>query len=112
MIIMLGFYRKRPDISTEEFRAHWDDHGPVVRSVPGYDKYVKKYIQHQLTLDPKSGTDLLYDGFSEAWFETVEARDEFIARGDFSAVIEHETLFLDMDMSQRWLVMDEPRQQF
>lgn len=111
MIVMLGFYRKLPHLSTEEFRAHWNDHGEVVRSIPGYEKYIKKYVQHQLSLDPKSGTDLLYDGFSEGWFESVAMRDEFFARSDFSEILRHEALFLDMDTSKRWLVFDEPRVQ-
>src|SRR5581483_3111939 len=71
MLRFLGFYKRKPGLTHEQFNHHWMTiHGPVVRNVPGGSQYLKKYIQHHLTPDPLSGTqDFVYDGFSEGWFE-------------------------------------------
>jgi uncharacterized protein (TIGR02118 family) len=108
MIRFLGFYKRRPDLTNEQFRHHWMNiHGPLVASTPGGDKYLKKYIQHHLTPDPLSQSDLLYDGFSEGWFESLEARDAFIKLPFVQKeVVEDEAKFIDLSAS-RWMVLDD-----
>jgi hypothetical protein len=107
MIIMLGFYKKLPHLSTEEFRKHWNDHAKFIRDIPNYSDYVVKYVQHSLSPDPMSQTDLLYDGFSEAWFENEEKRAAFQALPYFQAAHDHEAQFLDLS-ANRWMVFDQP----
>lgn len=108
MIRFLGFYKRKPGLTHEQFNDHWFNiHGPCVRNVPGGDQYLKKYIQHRLTIDPLSQEqDFVYDGFSEGWFESLEARDAFIALPGLKEVIEDEERFLDLTAT-RWMVMDE-----
>jgi len=108
MIRFLGFYKRKPGLTHEQFNDHWlNIHGPCVRNVPGGDQYLKKYIQHRLTIDPLSQEqDFVYDGFSEGWFESLEARDAFITLPGLKEVIEDEERFLDLTAT-RWMVMDE-----
>lgn len=108
MIRFIGFYKRNPGLTHEQFNDHWlNVHGPCVRNMPGGDQYLKKYIQHRLTIDPKSQEqEFVYDGFSEGWFESFEARDAFIELPGLKDVIEDEGRFLDMSAT-RWMVTDE-----
>lgn len=120
MLIYLGFYRRRPDLSLEQFFHHWHDvHGPLMRRIadenPGL---LTKYVQHHLTPDQSypaiSGaaldfTQSGFDGFSEAWFEDETARDAFFGLPEFQTEgMADEKLFLDLDAT-RWVVLDRPR---
>lgn len=108
MIRFLGFYKRKPGLTHDEFNHHWFHiHGPCVRAVTGGDRYLKKYIQHRLTIDPLSPEqDFIYDGFSEGWFESLEDRAKFIALPGLKEVIEDEERFIDL-AATRWMVMDE-----
>ena len=107
MIRLLGFYKRRADITHQQFLDHWINiHGPLVARIPGVEKYLKKYIQHRLYLDPLSQCDLLYDGFSESWWDSWEDRDTFLKLPAFDEIIEDERRFIDLGVS-RWMVQDE-----
>src|SRR4051794_22365407 len=76
MIILLGFYKRRPDLTWEQFSDHWRNvHGPLLRDTPEASRYIKRYVQHHIR--PRSPSlagvgSLDFDGFSEAWFESAE----------------------------------------
>jgi len=112
MIINLGFYKRRADLTHEQFSEHWTNiHDPLIRSIPGVERYLVRYVQHHLTSDPgypvPPGMD--FDGFSEAWFETMEDRDALYAIPFFqSAVIDDEARFIDMSAT-RLMLVDEQR---
>jgi len=112
MVINLGFYKRKPGLSREQFSRHWESiHGPLIRSIPNIDQYLIRYVQHHLTPDivfPMPDGQL-YDGFSEAWFPSIAARTELFGLPFFlQKVIEDERNFLDMEAT-RWLVIDEPK---
>lgn len=108
MIRLLTFYRRRADLTHEQFLNYWRDiHGPLVASVGGVGEYLKRYIQHHLTLDPILSTgkawvpvdlpDYPFDGFSECWFESYAARDAFLAMPEVrEKIAADEANFMDM----------------
>lgn len=110
MLITLGFYKRRPGLTWEEFSKHWREvHGPLIANNPELSKYIIRYVQHHC--QPSSGWpgvgDLEYDGFSESWFESLEARREMHNLEYFrNEMIEDEKKFLDMDAT-RILMFDE-----
>jgi uncharacterized protein (TIGR02118 family) len=108
MIRFLGFYKRRPDLTHEQCLHHWKTvHGPLIARTPGGDRYLKKYIQHHLSKDPAGPGDFPYDCFSEAWFESLEAREAFVAlRHVQNEVIPDEQNFLDL-AATRWMVIDD-----
>ena len=81
MIVRMGLLRKRPDISTEDFRRHWRDmHGPLAAKMPGLRAYHQNHVidKTQLAIDHDRGAwDL--DGISELWFDDRASMEHAIA---------------------------------
>lgn len=104
MIITLGFYKRKPGLTPEQFSSHWREvHGPLIAGNPEFSKYIIRYLQHHLT--PSSGWAnvgaLDYDGFSESWFESLEKRKEMHSLPGFQqTIIEDERKFIDMDATR------------
>ena len=112
MIINLGFYKRRADLTHEQFASHWTGvHGPLIRSIPDIGKYLFRYVQHHIVLEPGHEVPggMAFDGFSEAWFHSLEAREALFALPFFQKeVIEDETRFIDMAATRLHLI-DEQR---
>ncbi len=104
MFISLGFYKRKPGLTHEQFSDHWRNvHGPLIRNHPDVSKFIKRYVQHHIA--PGQGfpstAPLDYDGFSEAWFESVEARQQMHAHPFFSqTVVADEHQFIDMTQTR------------
>ena len=100
MMIVLGFYKRKPGISHEDFSRHWRDiHGPLIRNTPEIAKYIKRYVQHHLSPNTVSSSaqSLPFDGFSETWYESAEDREKLLAEPVFQSVsVPDEHRFLDM----------------
>lgn len=76
MIITLGFYKRKPGLSAEEFWRIWStEYGPLYANNPDLTKYLRRYTQHQLRAPGDAAQFVGFDGFSEAWFERLEDRD-------------------------------------
>lgn len=115
MLIVLGFYRRRADLTTEEFRNHWRDvHGPLIKRIVDEHGLLLRYVQHHLTPDAgypsqegvTAGAAGGFDGFSEGWFANEEARDAFFALPVMqSETLEDERQFIDVSAT-RWVVLD------
>jgi hypothetical protein len=66
--ILLGFYKRKPGTTHEQFENHWRNvHGPMIRDLPGIEKYLLRYgalgalkvidvdgvaVQHSVEADP------------------------------------------------------------
>lgn len=113
MIIGLGFYKRKAGLTHAQFSDHWTNiHGPLIRAIPGIEKYLVRYVQHHLTADSSYPTPdgIDFDGFSEAWFPSLEARDKLFSLPFFlKEVIDDERRFIDME-AKRWIVVDEQRE--
>src|SRR5580658_2671388 len=103
MIIQLGFYKRRPDISAEEFRRLWSEvYGPKYRAHPELSRHLLRYVQHRLApLIGQSHDQMLFDGFSEAWFESVEASEALQREPIYiSEIAPLAVTFLDLENSK------------
>ena len=68
MVKLVGLLRKREDLSTQEFQAYWlGTHTAIARRLPGLRRYSVNLIDREQF--PESS----YDGFSELWFDSLEA---------------------------------------
>lgn len=64
----VGLITKRADMTFEEFVAYWTDvHSAIARDLPGLQRYVINPIDRRLYPDSP------IDGFSELWFDSIEA---------------------------------------
>jgi hypothetical protein len=75
MIIQLGFYKRKPGMSTEEFRHYWSEvYGPLYAAYPEISRHLVRYVQHRLSpVVDHPDPPMPFDGFSEAWFKSVAA---------------------------------------
>lgn len=111
MLIIMGFYHRRPDLTWEQFSDHWKNvHGPLLRNSPQTKKYIRRYVQHHIR--PNTAWDgvapLDYDGFSEVWYDSIEARKEMQADPFWQeTMVADEALFLDMSKT-RISMFDNP----
>lgn len=111
MIVLLGFYKRRPGTSWEEFSDHWRDvHGPLLRETPESKAVIRRYVQHHIRPNPDAAPDEApdYDGFSESWYRSMDDRRALWTSETFKKVIiPDERSFLDMDAT-RLLALDKP----
>ncbi len=65
-----GFITKKSGLSHEEFVDHWlNKHAVLVGKMPGLIRYSVNLV------DRTRFPQFEYDGFSELWYESEEARD-------------------------------------
>lgn len=105
MIRILGFYRRLPGISPDDFRREWAIHGDMVRTSPTISAYMKSYVQHFLTAVETSGPDFGFDGFSEVVCESVEHYRTMRGEPEHLAMANHTRQFIDGGASV--IVIDE-----
>lgn len=115
MLIILGFYRRRPDLSTEQFRTHWRDvHGPLIKRITDEHGLLLRYIQHHLTPDEAysfqpgmtAGATGSFDGFLEGWVEHEAAGDAYFSLPVMKTeTLDDESLFIDVSAT-RWVTLD------
>jgi uncharacterized protein (TIGR02118 family) len=89
---MVAFLKKRPQLSVEQFQAHWNSpHGRLGSAVPGARRYVQN---HPLLTAYKNGRTPLWDGVAEVWFEGEDAMRSNADTPQYKAVLADEPNFL------------------
>ncbi|MDB5715469.1 MAG: ethyl tert-butyl ether degradation EthD [Sphingomonadales bacterium] len=93
MITMIVFVTRKAGLSHDEFSKYWIEvHGPLVKSVPEFMKYVRKYVQHHrapggleggATFGDVSG----YDGVGEIWFDDRASMKAAFDEPQYMAII-------------------------
>ena len=70
MVKALYTASKKPGLSTEEFYQHWFEvHGQLGAQLPG----LRRYVQNHGIAEAHPIRAMTHDGFSELWFDDVEA---------------------------------------
>ena len=88
MIKQVSFFKRRDDLSPEEFRDHWlNVHADVVRQLNGIVRYVQNHA-----LEPRSG----FDGIAEVWFEDIESMRNVVDTPELAAIRSDEENFIDL----------------
>ena len=99
--------KKRPDITTEQFRHHYEHvHAPLIdRLLPYYATYRRNYINGPARGAPR---DLDWDVFTELEFATASHYDAWRTALDQPEVLEQiradEANFLVSSETRMWLV--------
>jgi uncharacterized protein (TIGR02118 family) len=109
MVKALYTASKKPGLSTEEFQQHWFEvHGALCAKVPGLRRYVQNHgLAEAYTIRP--GT---HDGFSELWFDDVEALQRAKASAEWAALSQDgQTLFaypMSVVVAREGIIKDLP----
>ena len=70
MINAIFMVNKKPGLDHKEFFAHWiGDHAELAKKIPG----LRRYIQNHLVLDFTKHGGMTHDGWSEFWFDDLDA---------------------------------------
>jgi uncharacterized protein (TIGR02118 family) len=92
MVKALSFFKRRPEMSVEEFQGYWKAHHPdVVLKLPGVRRYVQS---HTLRSGYRKGTPI-YDGIAEVWFDDTAAMRALAGTAEYAAVRADEARFID-----------------
>lgn len=107
MIKVIALIRKRPGITTEQFRRHYETvHAPLVnRLLPFYATYRRNYVDGPARGGPRQPD---WDVFTELEFATTadfEAWRAALARPEVLAQIRaDEANFIELGATQMWVV--------
>jgi uncharacterized protein (TIGR02118 family) len=70
MIKLIYCFRKRPDMSEEDFDRYWrETHGPLGARIPG----LRRLVQSRTVNVPGDVRCADFDGVAELWFDDVQA---------------------------------------
>ena len=98
MVKVIAMLKRKPGISLEEFRKHYEEvHAPLALNlVSTIRKYVRNYIK--TVAFPQNAGELQIDCITEVWFENMEgfqAMMDLASSDGGQAIREDEEKFLD-----------------
>jgi uncharacterized protein (TIGR02118 family) len=86
---------RRPDLTSEQFHAHWrDHHAPLVLAIPG----VRRYVQGRPVALDQVPADC--DGIAEVWYDDEESMRDAFATPEYAALIDDERHFMARTTSE------------
>ena len=105
MITMVVFIKRKKGITREEFSRYWfENHAPLVKSVPEFMRHVRKYVQHHPAPGHASAGSLFgdiaddYDGVGEIWFDSREGMNTALTEPRYLELVKpDEYTFIDME---------------
>ncbi|MCC0079396.1 MAG: EthD domain-containing protein [Rhodobacter sp.] len=110
---MFSFNKRRPDISHDQFVAHWGGpHADIVRSEPGIHSCFHRYVQHYVTPGTEkrfngAPSPFQFDGILELWFDAPEDLERlFTSRAYREKLHPDEDNFVQRGASLRFLLKE------
>ncbi len=86
MVKAIFIASKLPGLTLSEFFERWQHgHGPLVARTPG----LRRYVQNHGLPAAYAGEAMTHDGWSELWFDDLEALRRAVASPQWRAVREH-----------------------
>lgn len=93
MIKAVTTFKRRPDLSVQAFRRHWQtDHAALVTKLPGLRRYVQDHAHDSAYT---KGREPAFDGIAETWFDDTDAMRAVAASEAYAAVRADEPNFID-----------------
>jgi hypothetical protein len=112
MVRLIAMLRRNPALTAEEFHAHWRDvHGPLIRSVPGIERWLVRYEQHpRLQAGPGGWTGSEgFDGVTLQWFATIDDFEAMIRDPGYRRIVGPDEQHLVDLANSVYLLTAEPR---
>jgi uncharacterized protein (TIGR02118 family) len=103
MVKGIYIFRRLPEYSVEEFQRYWYEvHAEYWRNVPGVRRYVQNHAlpeAYERSHDPTRDRRMTHDGWSEVWFDDLDAFRRALASPEREAAGEDGRKFLEYPMS-------------
>lgn len=107
MIRMVSTFRRRPDLSRDEFIAYWRmQHAELIRNSSAA-RYVRRYEQLAVLPAAAGEPEPAYDGVVVQDFDSREAFDAHLAEPDAAAMMADIEQFIDTT-SVQYVLTEEP----
>lgn len=91
MVKLIVCLKRKSGMSEAEFHRYWKDvHGPLVKSVPEFMRYVRRYVQSHTvspTIPGFATPPAPFDGVAELWFDSLEDVRKAYAEPRFHEVL-------------------------
>jgi len=96
MFKLVALLKRKPGMPVEDFQHYWRHrHGPLVAG----SAQIRRYVQSHALLQGYRKGELLFDGISEAWFDSAEAYEAYQHGPAASGVLADQANFLDPSRS-------------
>ncbi len=93
MVHLVEFVRRKSGMEVEAFQAYWSGtHGPLSAKIPMIRRYVQSHVRPAAY---RGGSQPLYDGVAEVWFDSTGAMRESAKTPEYRAVRADESNFID-----------------
>jgi uncharacterized protein (TIGR02118 family) len=103
MVKLVLLFRRRSDLSHEEFLRYWrEEHLPLVTLVPGIRRYVISPVY-----DRPDGGDRTPDGMAELWFDDEAALEAALASDETRATAVDARKFIERGSIVRVCCLEE-----
>jgi uncharacterized protein (TIGR02118 family) len=110
MVKLIAMLHRSPEMTFEEFVAHWRDrHGPLIANTPALARHIVRYEQHPRhdRANALSGTEGV-DGVAVQWMDSIDDFVGFISEPEYAELIApDERRFLDMS-KVTYVICEEP----
>jgi uncharacterized protein (TIGR02118 family) len=100
---------RKAGMSFQEFDTYWrDQHATVIKSVPEFNRHVRRYVQcHLISTDVPFATTGAYDGVAELWFDDVASLNKAFAEPRYLEVIRQDELkFADVERCMSFVTQE------
>jgi len=92
MIKIIYFFKRRPEMSVEDFQAHWrTNHAELIAALPG----IRRYVQNHVLPSAYRKGEPAFDGVAESWFDDTAAMKALAGSPQYAAVLADEPAFID-----------------
>ena len=114
MVKLMACLRRKAGMSAVAFHHYWKEtHGPLVKSVTEFSRYIRRYTQSHTMEDPASffppHSTPAYDGIAELWFESTEEMQKAFSEPRYLEIIRpDEQKFIDLSHSVFFIVDEVP----
>ena len=112
MIRLTALLRRNPDLTADEFHAHWREvHAAKILSVPRIREWLVRYEQHDRVPSdaaPWTGSEG-FDGMTLQWYESADDFMAMISDPDYQRIVGPDEQYL-LDLAHSvYLLTEEPR---
>ncbi len=108
MVKLIVCAKRKPGMGVKEFHDYWRNvHGPLIKGIPAFRKYIRKYIQCHTLAQAYKRNAAPFDGAAELWFDNLEDVDRFLSDPEYLEKVRPDELKFTDHPNLAWFVTQE-----